>query len=296
MELRVLNYFVEIVNQHGITKAANHLHISQSTLSRQIQDLEQELGTQLFIREPRNIKLTEDGYFLYSRAQEILSLSKGTKNYLIQGKSLAGELNVGAGENKANQYLLPSFKKLIDTGNGVRINYESLNGDQIIEGIDHGSLDFGVISTTQSFNNYNTITLPFEDHWGIAFPAGHSFDQRNEIVAADLRNQNLIIPRQLDSSSQLLAYLDEYVDNYKIVATYDMHYNMRAMVNNGLGLALTFDKQIYNSGNIHFRRLQYLQPIRSIMIWRKDHQLTRLGNAFIKEVKETISKTTNRGN
>ncbi|AUI79486.1 LysR family transcriptional regulator [Lactiplantibacillus pentosus] len=290
MELRVLNYFVEIVNQHGMTKAANHLHVSQSTLSRQIQDLEQELGTQLFVRGPRNISLTEDGYFLYSRAQEILSLSDGTKNYLVQGKSLAGELNIGAGENDANQYLLPSFKRLIDTGNGVRINYESLDGDQIMTGIDRGSLDFGVIATNQSFNDYNTLTLPFEDHWGIAFPANHPFDQRNEIVAADLRHQKLLIPRQLDSSSQLLAYLDEYVDDYKIVATYDMHYNMRAMVTNRLGLALTFDKPIYQSGNIHFKRLQYLQPIRSMLIWRKDHQLTRLGSAFIEEVRETVEK------
>lgn len=290
MELRVLNYFVAIVNQHGITRAANHLHISQSTLSRQIQDLEGELGTQLFIRGPRHISLTEDGYFLYNRAQEILALSKTTEDYLIQGKILAGQLNVGAGENQANQYLLPSFKRLIDAGNGVRINYESLNADQILEGIDRGSLDFGVVSTNESLSDYNMLTLPFEDHWGVAFPADHPFDQRNEIIAADLRGKHLIIPRQLDSSSQLLSYLDEYVDDYQVVATYDMHYNMRAMVKAGLGLALTFDKPLYQSGSIHFRRLQYLQPIRSVLIWRKDHQMTRLGSAFIKEVQKSIKE------
>ncbi|WP_295730522.1 LysR family transcriptional regulator [uncultured Limosilactobacillus sp.] len=289
MELRVLNYFVEIVNQHGITRAANHLHISQSTLSRQIQDLEEELGTQLLIRGPRQISLTEDGYFLYNRAQEILSLSKNTENYLLQGKTLAGELNIGAGENEANQYLLPSFKRLIDAGDNIRINYESLNGDQIIEGIDRGSLDFGVVSTNEPLGDYNTITLPFEDHWGVAFPANHAFDKKNEIIAADLKKQNLIIPRQLDSSSQLLSYLDEYVDDYHVVATYDMHYNMREMVNAGIGLALTFDKPIYQQGNIHFRRLQFLQPIRSTLIWRKNHQLTRLGNAFLEDVKQNLS-------
>lgn len=288
MELRVLNYFVEIVNQHGITKAANHLHISQSTLSRQIQDLEEELGTQLFIRGPRQISLTEDGYFLYNRAKEILALSSNTENYLIQGKTLSGELNIGAGENQANDYLLPTFKKLIDEGTGVKINYQSLNGDQITEGLEHGSLDFGVISTKEDLNDYNTLTLPFDDHWGIAYPANHDFDQKNTIVAADLKNQNLIIPRQLDSTSQLMSYLDEYVDNYHIVATYDMHYNMRAMVNAGLGLALTFDKPIYQNGNIHFKQLQFLQAIPSVLIWRKDHQMTRLGNAFIEEMKNAI--------
>ncbi|WP_295746418.1 LysR family transcriptional regulator [uncultured Limosilactobacillus sp.] len=290
MELRVLNYFVEIVNQHGITRAANHLHISQSTLSRQIKDLEEELGTQLFIRGPRRIFLTEDGYFLYHRAQEILELSNNTEKYLVQGKTLAGELNIGAGENQANQFLLPSFRKLIDTGNGVQINYRSLDGDQIIEGIDRGSLDFGVISTNDSSSEYNKITLPIEDHWGVAFPAGHPLDDHTEVNAADLRGQNLIIPRQLDSSSQLVSYLDEYVDDYHLVGTYDMHYNMRAMVNAGIGLALTFDKPDYREGSIHFRRLQYLQPIRSILVWRKDRQTTRLENAFIDEIQKVVGK------
>lgn len=288
MELRVLNYFVEIVTQQGITKAANHLHISQSTLSRQIQDLEEELGTQLFIRGPRHISLTEDGYFLYNRAKEILDLSNNTENYLIKGKTLSGELNIGAGENQANDYLLPTFKKLIDKGTGVKINYQSLNGDQITQGLEHGSLDFGVISTKEDLNDYHTLTLPFEDHWGVAYPADHYFDQKHTIVANDLKNQNLIIPRQLDSTSQLMSYLDEYVDNYHVVATYDMHYNMRAMVNAGLGLALTFEKPIYKSGNIHFKKLQFLQAIPSILIWRKDHQMTRLGNEFIKEMKKVI--------
>ncbi len=294
MELRVLNYFVEIVNQHGITRAANHLHISQSTLSRQIQDLEQELGTQLLIREPRPISLTEDGYFLYNRAKEILKLSQNTEDYLIQGKTLAGELNIGAGESQANQYLLASFKELIGQGNSVQINYKSLNGDQIIEGLDHGSLDFGVISTNEPLNNYNTLTFPFEDYWGVAFPADHPFNQKNELIAADLNHQRFIIPYQLDSSSQLLAYLNEYVDDYQIVGTYDMHYNMRAMVNAGIGLALTFDKPIYQHGSINFRRLQYLQPIHSTLIWRKDHQLTRLGSAFIKEVQALVGDSLRR--
>ena len=246
MELRVLNYFVEIVNQHGITKAANHLHISQSTLSRQIQDLEQELGTQLFIRKPRQLSLTEDGYFLYHRALEILKLSQNTESYLQQGQTLAGELSIGAGENQANDYLLPSF------------------------------------------NEYHTLTLPFEDYWGVAFPSGHPFDQKNEIIAADLQEKDLLIPYQLDSSSQLLSYLNEYVVDYRVVGTYDMHYNMRAMINAGLGLALTFNKPIYQSGNIHFRRLQFLHPIQTTLIWRKDHQLTRLGNAFIEEVNKQV--------
>ena len=288
MELRVLNYFVEIVNQHGITKAANHLHISQSTLSRQIQDLEQELGTQLFIRKPRQLSLTEDGYFLYHRALEILKLSQNTESYLQQGQTLAGELSIGAGENQANDYLLPSFKQLINQGNGVQIDYKSLNGDQIIEGINRGSLDFGVISTNEPLNEYHTLTLPFEDYWGVAFPSGHPFDQKNEIIAADLQEKDLLIPYQLDSSSQLLSYLNEYVVDYRVVGTYDMHYNMRAMINAGLGLALTFNKPIYQSGNIHFRRLQFLHPIKTTLIWRKDHQLTRLGNAFIEEVNKQV--------
>lgn len=185
---------------------------------------------------------------------------------------------------------MAAFNSLVADGQKVLINYESFNANQVTQAIERGTLDFGVVSSNEPLPQYNNLTLPFEDHWGIAFSAGSDLDSRSHVVAADLKGQKLMVPRQLDSSSQLLSYLDEYVEDYQIVATYDMQYNMQALVNAGMGLALTFDKPMFKYGNVHFRQLEYLQPVRSVMIWRKDRQLSRLAQAFLNEVRTQVHK------
>ncbi|GEO69217.1 LysR family transcriptional regulator [Levilactobacillus acidifarinae] len=284
MEFRVLQYFIAIVANKSITGAAKQLHISQSTLSRQIMDLEEELGVTLFSRGSRRITLTEDGVFLYERAKEINSLMESTASALEKGATLTGTLNVGAGEGKANQWVTQTFRQLIDEGENVTINFRSQDADQITQRVDAGVLDFGIISTTAGLDKYNTLTLPFENYWGVVMPKDNPLAQRNSLVAADLKHKKLLLPQQMDVNSQLISYLDEYVVTYEIVGTYDMNYNMRALVSSGVGLALTFDKPEYDSGDYAFRRLQYLDPVPSILIWRKDRQMTRLAEEFLKRL------------
>lgn len=284
MEFRVLQYFIAIVANKSITGAAKQLHISQSTLSRQIMDLEEELGVTLFSRGSRRITLTEDGVFLYERAKEINSLMESTATALEKGATLTGTLNVGAGEGKANQWVTQTFRQLIDEGENVTINFRSQDADQITQRVDAGVLDFGIISTTAGLDKYNTLTLPFENYWGVVMPQDDPLTQRNSLVAADLKHKKLLLPQQMDVNSQLISYLDEYVVTYEIVGTYDMNYNMRALVSSGVGLALTFDKPEYNTGDYSFRRLQYLDPVPSILIWRKDRQMTRLAEEFLKRL------------
>lgn len=284
MEFRVLQYFIAIVANKSITGAAKQLHISQSTLSRQIMDLEEELGVTLFSRGSRRITLTEDGVFLYERAKEINSLMESTATALEKGATLTGTLNVGAGEGKANQWVTQTFRQLIDEGENVTINFRSQDADQITQRVDAGVLDFGIISTTAGLDKYNTLTLPFENYWGVVMPQDDPLTQRNSLVAADLKHKKLLLPQQMDVNSQLISYLDEYVVTYEIVGTYDMNYNMRALVSSGVGLALTFDKPEYNTGDYSFRRLQYLDPVPSILIWRKERQMTRLAEEFLKRL------------
>lgn len=284
MEFRVLQYFIAIVTNKSITGAAKALHVSQSTLSRQIMDLEDELGVTLFSRGSRRIALTEDGTFLYERAREMTHLMEATTTALEKGATLTGELTVGAGEGKANPWVTQIFRQLIHEGENVTINFRSQDADQIIRGIDAGTLDFGIISTTTGLDKYSTLTLPFENYWGLVMPSDHPLTQRSRLVAADLKGQDLLLPQQLDVYSQLRSYLDEYVVDYAVVGTYDMNYNMRALVASGVGLALTFDKPEYDTGNYAFRRLQYLDPVPSILIWRKDRQMTRLAEAFLKRL------------
>lgn len=284
MELRVLQYFIEIVNNKSITSAANKLHISQSTLSKQIKELENDLGTTLFVRGHREISLTNDGYFLYQRAKEINHLEKATLSALQKGKILSGDLHIAAGEGEANHYLTDTFKKLIDKGENIVVHYDTQDADQIFKHLDAGILDFGVVYTNDSLTQYEKFTFPVENITGIVMPRTDKMASKETIVATDLVNQNLLLPRQLDVNSQIISYLDEYVDGYNIVGTYDMNYNMKAMVRSNMGYAITFDKPEYRSGDLVFKKLSYIDPIKTVLIWKKNRILSRVANEFLKEI------------
>lgn len=284
MELRVLQYFIEIVNNRSITSAAKKMHISQSTLSKQIKELEDEIGTTLFVRGHREISLTEDGYFLYERAQEINNLEKSTLSALQKGTILSGDLRIAAGEGEANQYLTNTFKKLIDKGEKVVIHYDTQDADQIFKHLDSGILDFGVVYTNDSLSQYEKITLPVENITGIVMPKTDKLAAKQTIVATDLAHKNLILPRQVDVNSQIISYLDEYVEDYNVTGTYDMNYNMKAMVSSNIGYAITFDKPDYRTGDLVFKRLSYIEPIKTVLIWRRNKMLSRLANEFLKNI------------
>ena len=290
MELRVLRYFIEIVNDKSITSAAEKLHISQSTLSRQIKDLEIELGTILFERGPREISLTDDGYFLLERAKEINSLVESTTSAILNKKVLSGDLYVAAGEGEANAMLTRTFNELIKKGENININFETQDADQIFKNLDAGILDFGVVYTNDSLDRYNKLSLPIDNKIGIVMPRSEDNFGKESLVAADLKGMNLLIPRQIDVHSQLMSYLDEYVRDYEITGTYDMNYNMRAMVMSGMGCAITFNKPEYQSGELVFKSLNYLDSIKTVLIWKKSRTLSRLAEEFLKEMKNEKSE------
>lgn len=284
MELRVLRYFIEIVNDKSITSAAEKLHISQSTLSRQIKDLEEELGTTLFERGPREISLTDDGHFFLERAKEINDLVDSTTSAIQNNKVLSGDLYVAAGEGGANGYLTRTFNDLITKGEKVNIHFDTQDADQIFKHIDAGILDFGVVYTNDSLDKYNKLSLPIESFTGVVMPRKDDFSDKDNFVASDLKGAKLLIPRQMDVHSQLISYLNEYVRDYEITGTYDMNYNMRAMVMSGMGYAITFDKPEYQTGDLVFKKLNYIDPVKTVLIWKKSRSLSRLGDEFLKDV------------
>ncbi|GEO58747.1 LysR family transcriptional regulator [Companilactobacillus bobalius] len=284
MELRVLRYFIEIVNDKSITSAAEKLHISQSTLSRQIKDLEEELGTVLFERGPREISLTNDGYFFLERAKEIDQLVDSTSLTIQNNKVLSGDLYVAAGEGKANAYLTRTFTRLIDKGENVNVHFDTQDADQIFRNLDAGVLDFGVVYTNDSLDKYNKLSLPIENKTGVVMPRKDDNSGKDYFAASDLKGMRLLIPRQMDVHSQWVSYLDEYVRDYKITGTYDMNYNMRAMVMSGMGNAITFDKPEYETGDLVFKDLNYIDTVKTVLIWKKSRSLSRLADEFLKNI------------
>lgn len=291
MEIRVLEYYISIVDHKSITRAAEALHISQSTLSRQIMDLEERLGVTLFERGRREISLTEDGDFLYQRAKEIVQLADDTEKKILTGQSLAGTLRIGIGEGSVNELILSSIRPLIEGNPDVVLDYQTLAADKIFRDIDMGLLDFGVVWTNDNLSRYEYLSLPYENHWGAVIPGDDPLVEKSELVAADLRHRNLMLPQQLDVISDLKKYLNQYIAGVQVTGYYDMNYNMIAMVKAGIGIALTLDKPEYQERtDIAFKPLKALKPIQVKLIWKAGQKSTRLNQTFLDAVREKATK------
>lgn len=291
MEIRVLEYYISIVDHKSITRAAEALHISQSTLSRQIMDMEDRLGVILFERGRREISLTEDGDFLYQRAKEIVQLADDTEKKILAGQSLSGTLRIGIGEGSVNELILSSIRPLISGNPDVVLDYQTLAADKIFRDIDMGLLDFGVVWTNDNLSRYEVLKLPYENHWGAVIPTDDPLMKKEELVAVDLRHRHLLLPQQLDVISDLKKYLNQYAAGVRVTGYYDMNYNMIAMVKAGIGIALTLDKsEYYKMTDIAFKPLKALKPIQVKLIWKADQKLTRLSQTFLDSVKEMAAK------
>lgn len=290
MELRVLEYFIAIVDHKSITQAAHSLYISQSTLSRQIADLENQLGVTLFERGRRKISLTEDGDFLYQRAKEIVQLASDTEVNLLSGQTLSGTLRIGIGEGSVNELILSAAQPLITENKNVSLDYQTLSADKIFRDLDLSLLDFGIVWTNDNLAPYNSIDLPYQNHWGAVLRSDDILAEKAELVANDFKERQLIIPQQLDVKSDLLKYLTKYAPDVRVTGYYDMNYNMLALVKAGIGLALTLDKPEYQTmSGITFIPLPFLQPIGVKLVWKANRKMTRLSQSFLDLVKSGIN-------
>ena len=295
MEIRVLEYYISIVEHKSITRAADALFISQSTLSRQIMDMEKELGVVLFERGRREISLTEDGDFLYQRAKEIVQLASDTEKKIHAGQSLSGNIRIGIGEGSVNELILSAVQPMIEQNPDVILDYQTLAADRIYRDIDMGLLDFGIVWTNDNLSRYENLELPYENHWGAVIKSDDPLADKEDFVAADLRHRSLILPQQLDVISDLKKYLSNYVAGVRVTGYYDMNYNMVAMVKAGIGTALTLDKPEYATmTGISFKPLKALKPIEVKLIWKAENRLTRLCQAFLSSVEERAEKERTR--
>ena len=290
MEIRVLEYYISIVDHKSITRAADALHISQSTLSRQIMDLEEELGVVLFERGRREISLTEDGDYLCQRAREIVQLANDTEAKIHAGQSLSGTLRIGIGEGSVNQLILSAVRPMIEQHSDVVLDYRTMAADKIYRDIDMGLLDFGVVWTNDNLSRYEHLSLPYQNHWGAVIRGDDPLIDKAEFVAADLRHRSLILPQQLDVISDLKKYLSQYVAGVRVTGYYDMNYNMIAMVKAGIGTALTLDKPEYQDmSGIAFKPLRALAPIGVKLIWKANQKSTRLNQTFLGTIRKSMN-------
>lgn len=292
MEIRVLRYFIAVANEESISAAAKQLHLSQPTLSRQLKDLEMELGTDLFIRGNRKISLTEEGKYLFKKAKEIVDLADKTEANLKDSKEMiSGEVYIGAGETEAMHLIAKTLKGLIKDYPSIRFHLYSGNADDIKSKLDSGLLDFGVVIEPTDKQKYEYVQLPAKDTWGVLMCKDSPLADKQVISPVDLIDKPLFISRQATVSNELTGWFGQNIDNLNIIATYNLLYNAALMVEEGIGYALCIDKIINTSGNskLCFKPLQPKLEANLNIIWKKNQVFSKAANVFLNQLRHSIN-------
>jgi len=291
MELRVLRYFLTVAREGSITGAADFLHVTQPTLSRQLKDLEQELGKKLFIRSSHSIVLTEEGMHLRKRAEEIIDMvDKLETEFQSMKETISGDVYIGGGETDAMKQIARVVKKLQLNYPNIRYHLYSGNEDDVSERLDKGLLDFGILIQPADISKYNYINIPAKDVWGVVMRKDSPLSRKNAIQATDLLNVPLICSRQVMkqtfSKNEFADWFGENFDKLDVVSTYNLAYNAGIMVEEGIGYAIVLDKIVNTSSdrNLCFRPLEPKLESGLNLIWKKHQVFSAAANMFLKEI------------
>lgn len=296
MEIRVLKYFLAIANQGSITAAANSLHLTQPTLSRQIQDLEKELKQKLLIRGKYKVTLTPEGLMLKKRAEEIIEMVEKTKaEFNSISDIISGDIYIGCGETDSMKYIAEIMKELRDEYPNIKFHIHSGNAEDVTEKLDKGLLDFGLLIQPIDLSKYDYITMPQKDTWGVIMPKNSPLAKKNVIKIDDLIDVPIIASRQMSkkysAESGFLNWFGEKFDYLNIAATYNLVYNAAIMVDNGIGYAITLDKlvNITNNTNVCFRPLSPKLESGLDIVWKKNQVFSPATKLFLQKLKEKLT-------
>lgn len=291
MEIRVLRYFLEVAREGNITRAAARLHISQPTLSKQLKDLEQELGKKLFVRGNYNIHLTDEGTLLRKRAEDILLMvDKTTAEFQALDDITGGDIHIGCAESDDFKYIARSIKILREQYPGIRCHLYSGNTDDVTTRLDRGLLDFAVIVEDVDLSKYNYIDMQTSDQWGLLMRKDHPLAAKEVIYIDDLLDIPLICSRQ-GLEVDYPKWFNEKVDTLNIAATYNLLYNAAIMVKEGIGCALTFDKLADTSSEseLCFRPLSPALDTKMYIIWKKYQVFSKPAELLLDVLKRRLN-------
>ena len=297
MELRVLNYFLTVAREGGLTGASEVLHVTQPTMSRQIQELEEELGQKLFIRTTRSMVLTPEGMLLRKRAEEILEMAERTKSeFSAMGSTVAGDVLIGSGETFALKQITDLMAQIREEYPGIHFQIYSGNAEEVAERLEKGLLDFGVFVEPADISRYNSIRLPVMDTWGLILRKDHPLAQKEHITREDLGDVPLIMSRQ-EMAAQKAGnnYLDWFGGSYEllnVVAGYNLMYNGALMVRSGLGCAVGLDRIVNTTetSDLCFRPFDPPLEAGIVVVWKKYQVFSKAAEMLLEKMKKVFEK------
>lgn len=293
MEFRVLKYFLTVSDIGNITKAANSMHLTQPTLSRQLQDLEKELGQQLFVRGGKSVSLTPEGIVLRKRAQEIMELVEKTESEMLAIKDeIAGDIYIGAGETKSIKVLTDIMRNLKNSYPKVKFHIVSGDSEDLSERLDKGLLDFCVFIEPFKPNKYDYVNIGEKDIWGILLRKDEPLAKKKSVTVDDIIGLPLLISRQAIKKTfednAILNWFGEDFEKLNIAGTYNLIYNAAIMTEDRIGYALGLDRLIADTVNspLTFRPLNPKLEVGISIAWKKNQVFSKPAKIFLEELQK----------
>ncbi len=286
MEIRELKYFLAIAQKQNISRAAESLYMTQPSLSRQMQNLEKELGKQLFVRGSKKIELTEAGYLLRKRAEEMLALYEKTQAELAAPEEGIGEIRIGGGESFAVSLVARLAAKLREELPRTLFRFYSGDTQDVTERLEKGLIDFGILVEPAELSRYEFVRLPQKDTWGVLMRRDSPLAQKEYITPQDLRGKPLIRSQHALNNQELSAWFDD--EEQTVTATYNLLYNASLLVREGMGYAVGLDKIINTAGDsdLCFRPLFPKLESSLAVAWKKNQLFSRPAQRFLQMLQE----------
>ena len=296
MEIRVLKYFLAVAREGSITGAANSLHLTQPTLTRQLQDLEKELKQKLLIRGKYKVTLTPEGMMLRKRAEEIVEMVEKTEaEFQSISDTVSGDIYIGGGESDCMKYIAEVIKDIQADYPEIKFHLHSGNAEDVTEKLDRGLLDFGVLIQPVDLAKYDNITLPGKDVWGVVMRKDSPLATKDFVELDDLYGLPLINSRQAmrktASKNEFIEWFQGEFESLNTVATINLVYNAAIMVKAGIGYAITLDKlvDVSEKSELCFRPLKPKLESSLDIVWKKYQVFSPAAALFLNNLKEKFS-------
>lgn len=284
MDIRVLRYFLAVAREENITRAAASLHIAQPSLSKQLMELEKELGKTLLVRGKRKITLTEDGVLLRKRAEEITALLDKTKQELSADTSqLSGKISLGGNPSAS---VLKQAARLRSQYPDISFEFYSSDAIDVLERLEHGLLDFAVFLEPIDTMKYEYISLTDASRWGLLIPADCELAQKQFVEKQDLVKYPLIFHRRQGLQRLISRWAETDISKLNIAATYNVINGSPArFVESGLGYFLTTEDLLSSSidKDLCFRPLEPPLEIHYALIWKRYASFSKAAEKFLEQ-------------
>lgn len=291
MEIRLLKYFVTIVSEGTVSKAADVLHITQPTLSRQLKELETQLDTQLFVREKNHLRLTEAGLFLKSRAEEIIELTDNTQQEFFDRKKqlFSGHLTIGCVEADNSDTMALILEEFIADYPQVTFNIYTETSDDIVERLDKGLIDLAILLEPINMEKYHRLVLPRTERWGLLVSAESFLAESQTIQPADLMGTPLLLSGRPDVQQLIAKWANCAVTDLNVVGNFNLSFNIIPLVARQVAAAVSIEgAPVYGSG-IKFVPFAPSMQTNCVLAWRREREMTPVVREFIRYFRKAFA-------